>query len=371
MKKLLVILAILVLSSSFSFAEKKPLLTLDKTREMARSNIYGKKKYENKIKTLKDVTEEYGYRYGSRYESTDVLGNRTYKWIWGPVDTDPVSENEKFKKSLDEIKDINEKQSIDEFFKVVYAKNLLKKAKNDAELLKLVSKAEEVSVKLGSSVKLSSDKAKTNEKAAELSVKQKTTDLKRAYEDLNKTIGFRNDVEYEIDTESAVLKIQEGTSIINVPSNLDKDKINKLKDLKDAYDELERKKYADENLIYSNVAIEDMEDYRKEIDYQMLKKEYDEKKDALLKELKKGYIDNISDFMELDKNKKELDIKKKTLENERLKFSLGKIDKISLIKEENEYLELEKEYYKAIYELYIAVYNYNKQYEEAKNYEQK
>ena len=90
---------------------------------------------------------------------------------------------------------------------------------------------------------------------------------------------------------------------------------------------------------------------------------YQEAEDKLTLQLKKTYLGNIQQFMDLSTKQQELEQEKKAYSNSELKKKLGKISKNEFLNSEKEYYTKEKGYLDAVLSMYQSIDGYEKLYD--------
>ena len=152
----------------------------------------------------------------------------------------------------------------------------------------------------------------------------------------------------------------EGKNSIAVPFYLTSKELSELKRLKDQKEELDRKKKAEEKLKNSWETEAEKEKIREKINLIEKEENYQEAEDKLTLQLKKTYLGNIQQFMDLSTKQQELEQEKKAYSNSELKKKLGKISKNEFLNSEKEYYTKEKGYLDAVLSMYQSIDGYAK-----------
>lgn len=348
--------------------QKAPVsLTIQEAKKQAREFVRGEEYYKDKKEDLEKLKSDYEERYGKRFVSLDKVGNETVTYFKvDSLPTDPVKELEKLSEVLEEIRLANEDAAQTAFFQILLQENKLATAKNAQELSEFGKEVSKVSRELGKIVSVDVKNAEIVKRGAVLNVKQEELALDKAYEELNKLLGYSPEARYETVDESIVSKVGQGVEAVYLPSNMSEEEYGRLKSLSEQKKELDRKEEAQRNLDKSYERGKEREDLEEVINLKELQEDYQKSKEDVTRSLQKGYIDSVSSFLNLEQAKKNLEQQRKGYENEALRYKLGKISKLDYLKKEAEYFDKEKAYLDTVYALYQQVEGYEKLYREKK-----
>ncbi|MDO4793006.1 MAG: TolC family protein [Filifactor alocis] len=342
-------------------------LTIQEVKKQAREFIRGEEYYKDKQVELEKLKADYEKRYGKRFVSLDKVGNE--KVTYFKVDdlpTDPVRDLEKLSEVLEEIRLANEDAAEVAFFNLLLQENKLTIAKNARELSEFGKMVSEVSHELGKIVSVDVKNAQIVKKGAILNVKQEELALDKAYEELNKLLGYSPNARYETIDESIISKAGQGIEAVYLPSNMNAEDYARLKSLNEQKKELDRKAQAQRNLDKSHERGKEKEDIEELINLKELQEDYEKTREDVTRSLQKGYIDSVSSFLDLEQARRNFEQQKKSYENEILRYKLGKVSKLDYLKKEAEYFANEKSYLETVYSLYQQVEEYKKLYREKK-----
>lgn len=357
-----------------SFAEEKveykkapASLTIQEVKKQAREFVRAEEYYKDKKAELEKLKADYEERYGKRFVSLDKAGNE--KVTYFKVDelpTDPVKDLEKLSEVLEEIRLTNEDAAEAAFFRVLLQENKLATAKNARELSEFGKAVSKASHELGKIVSVDVKNAEAAKRGAALNVKQEELALDKAYEELNKLLGYSPEARYETVDESIVSKAGQGIESIYLPSNMSEEEYGRLKSLSEQKKELDRKKKAQSDLDKSYERGKEKEDIEELINLKELQEDYEKSREDVTRSLQKGYIDSVSSFLDLEQARRNLEQQRKGYDNETLRYKLGKVSKLDYLKKEAEYFANEKVYLETVYALYQQVEGYEKLYREKK-----
>ena len=339
-------------------------MTITAVREQSRKYIYGQEHYDNKQAELKKMIEDYQDRYGKRYVMIDKEGNEVVKYFYNDdVSYDPVNTKKELSKLLDEMRDKNEKLAIESFLELLQQQNKVFLAKNQVEYQKVRVEGQKRAYELGKKTQVELQKELSALEEHKLQLKREELLLQQRYEDLNRLLGYPVSLRYRLNQEEIVQRVGEGKNSIAVPFYLTSKELSELKRLKDQKEELDRKKKAEEKLKNSWETEAEKEKIREKINLIEKEENYQEAEDKLTLQLKKTYLGNIQQFMDLSTKQQELEQEKKAYSNSELKKKLGKISKNEFLNSEKEYYTKEKGYLDAVLSMYQSIDGYEKLYD--------
>ena len=313
---------------------------------------------------MKKMIEDYQDRYGKRYVMIDKEGNEVVKYFYNDdVSYDPVNAKKELSKLLDEMRDKNEKLAIESFLELLQQQNKVFLAKNQVEYQKVRVEGQKRAYELGKKTQVELQKELSALEEHKLQLKREELLLQQRYEDLNRLLGYPVSLRYRLNQEEIVQRVGEGKNSIAVPFYLTSKELSELKRLKDQKEELDRKKKAEEKLKNSWETEAEKEKIREKINLIEKEENYQEAEDKLTLQLKKTYLGNIQQFMDLSTKQQELEQEKKAYSNSELKKKLGKISKNEFLNSEKEYYTKEKGYLDAVLSMYQSIDGYEKLYD--------
>lgn len=373
MKKLVAVCSAVVLSLTAiypSFAQMPfdyivpTEMTISQVREQAGKNIRGKEHYQSKQEELQKLIKEYQQRYGKRYVMIDKEGNEVVKYFYNEnVQYDPINAKKDLERMLDDIRDTNEKEAVQSFLELLRQENSVFLAKNQLESEKIYMIGMNRSYRLGKKTKVDLKKEEVSLKEKTLQWKKENELFQQKYENLNRMLGYPLSARYQLNKEGIVKRVGEGKGSIVVPFYLNAEELSKLKQLKDEKEELDKKKKALEKLKDSWESEDEKEKIREKINLLEREENYQNAEDTLSLQLKKTYLSNMQQFIDLSAKQQELEHNKKDYSNLELKKKLGKVSQADFLKLEGSYYMKERGYLDAVILMYQSIDEYEKLYD--------
>lgn len=370
-KKILSILTalIIILSGSFVYAddiisedmensEDIKLLTLVEARRIARENIGVREDYEEIIRILEELDEEQKSKLGEKYFTYDHLGNEVVNYRHGEIDYDYETDLERFRDSLDSIKDENERKAIEAYSNLLQNQLEIRLKEFDLDLKNMDYLIAKRSYENGVIYKSQLEAAEKSLEAANLELQISKSQLEDRFIRLNIILGFDRDARYELDKESLVVKVEGAEEELFVPQDAIELAFEQSKLISDLREEIEKTERALASMNRRRKIYDE-----KEIDYRFEKENLEIEEFRLVVSIENQKTALLIDLADLNQIIREKDLANYLMGIDEVKYSVGLISKRDYIESMKAGIEAESRYLGAVMNTYKNILSYNRNFE--------